>query len=74
MVAGRQADLLHGALPGGVDGPVSAGGGRGQHGAGDFDDPTRQHTKYGFTTDGKTFYFTIGSPESDIFVADLERK
>ena len=39
----------------------------------DFDDPTRQHTKYGFTTDGKVFYFTIGSPESDIFVADLQR-
>ncbi len=38
-----------------------------------FDDPTRQHTKYGFTTDGKVFYFTIGSPESDIFVADLQR-
>jgi len=38
-----------------------------------FDDPTRQHTKYGFTTDGKTFYFTLGSPESDIFVADLEK-
>jgi len=37
----------------------------------DFDDPTRQHTKYGFTTDGKVFYFTIGAPESDIWVADL---
>ena len=36
-----------------------------------FDDPTRQHTKYGFTTDGKVFYFTIGAPESDIWVADL---
>jgi serine/threonine-protein kinase len=39
----------------------------------DFDDPTRQHIRYGFATDGKVFYFTIGSPESDIFVADLER-
>ena len=38
-----------------------------------FDDPTRQHAKYGFTTDGKTFYFTLGSPESDIVVAELER-
>jgi serine/threonine-protein kinase len=38
-----------------------------------FDDPTRQHTKYGFCTDGKLFYITIGSPESDIWVADLER-
>ena len=37
----------------------------------EFDDPTRQHTKYGFCTDGKKFYFTIGSPESDIFVADV---
>src|SRR5262249_35299162 len=36
-----------------------------------FDDPTRQPTKYGFCTDGKKFYFTIGSPESDIFVAEL---
>jgi Tol biopolymer transport system component len=39
-----------------------------------FDDPTRQFTKYGFATDGKTFYVTIGSPESDIFVADLDHK
>ena len=38
-----------------------------------FDDPTRQHAKYGFATDGKVFYFTLGSPESDIFVAELER-
>jgi serine/threonine-protein kinase len=40
----------------------------------DFDDPTRQHTKYGFCTAGKLFYFTIGSPESDIWVAALERR
>ena len=39
----------------------------------DFDDPTRQHTKYGFSTDGKVFYFTIGAPESDIWVADLTK-
>ena len=39
----------------------------------DFDDPARQHTKYGFTTDGKIFYFTVGSPESDIWVADLTK-
>jgi len=39
----------------------------------DFDDPTRQHTKYGFATDGKVFYFTVGAPESDIYVADLEQ-
>ena len=37
----------------------------------DFDDPARQHTRYGFATDGKRFYFTLGSPESDIWVADL---
>ena len=39
----------------------------------DFDDPARQHTRYGFTTDGKMFYFTIGSHESDIWVMNLER-
>jgi Tol biopolymer transport system component/tRNA A-37 threonylcarbamoyl transferase component Bud32 len=38
-----------------------------------FDDPTRRHTKYGFCTDGRVFYLTIGSPESDIYAADLER-
>jgi Tol biopolymer transport system component len=38
-----------------------------------FDDPTRQQTKYGFCTDGKMFYLTLGSPESDIFVADVGR-
>ena len=37
----------------------------------EFDDPTRQPTKYGFCTDGKKFYLTIGSPESYIFVADV---
>jgi len=37
----------------------------------DFDDPARQHDRYGFATDGKVFYFTIGSPQSDIWVADL---
>lgn len=36
-----------------------------------FDDPTRQQTKYGFATDGRMFYVTIGSPESDIWVAEL---
>jgi len=36
-----------------------------------FDDPTRQHTRYGFTTDGRTFYFTIGAHESDIWAAQL---
>ena len=36
-----------------------------------FDDPARQQSKYGFSTDGKSFYFTVGAPESDIFVAEL---
>ena len=39
-----------------------------------FDDPTRQHTRYGFSTDGRTFYFTIGAQESDIWVAQLEAR
>jgi serine/threonine-protein kinase len=39
-----------------------------------FDDPTRQHTLYGFTTDGRTFYFTVGANESDIWVAQLETR
>ena len=34
-----------------------------------FDDPAIQHTRFGFATDGKFFYFTVGSPESDIWVA-----
>jgi Tol biopolymer transport system component len=39
-----------------------------------FDDPTRQHTLYGFSTDGRTFYCTIGAQESDIWVAQLEAR
>jgi Tol biopolymer transport system component len=38
-----------------------------------LDDPARQRTKYGLCTDGKLFYMTLGSPESDIFVADVGR-
>jgi serine/threonine-protein kinase len=38
-----------------------------------FDDPTRQQTKYGFCTDGRLFYLTLGAPESDLYVADLVR-
>ena len=34
----------------------------------------RQHTRYGFATDGQTFYFTMGSHESDVWVAELERR
>jgi serine/threonine-protein kinase len=37
-----------------------------------FDDPARQHTRYGFATDGRTFYFTMGSHESDVWVLELE--
>jgi serine/threonine-protein kinase len=40
----------------------------------DFDDPTRQHARYGFATDGERFYFTLGSHESDVWVMDLERR
>ena len=29
-------------------------------------------TRYGFTTDGRTFYFTMGAHESDIWVLELE--
>jgi Tol biopolymer transport system component len=39
-----------------------------------FDDPARQPARYGFTTDGRMFYFTIGSNESDVWVMELERR
>ena len=39
-----------------------------------FDDPTRQPTRYGFTTDGRMFYFTLGSNESDVWVMKLTRR
>ncbi len=39
-----------------------------------FDDPSRQPTRYGFTTDGRTFYFTLGSNESDVWVMELKRQ
>ncbi len=39
-----------------------------------FDDPTRQPVRYGFATDGRTFYFTLGSHESDVWVMELERR
>jgi len=38
-----------------------------------FDDPTRQHIHYGFSTDGRMFYVTLGAQESDIWVADVAR-
>jgi len=36
-----------------------------------FDDPERQHTRYGFATDGRMFYLTLGGNESDIWVLEL---
>ena len=38
-----------------------------------FDDPARQPAGYGFATDGRTFYFTVGSHESDVWVMELGR-
>jgi Tol biopolymer transport system component/tRNA A-37 threonylcarbamoyl transferase component Bud32 len=37
-----------------------------------FDDPTRQPTRYGFDVGGGRFFVTLGSHESDIYVAKLE--
>ena len=37
-----------------------------------FDDPARQPAGYGFTTDGRTFYLTMGAHEADVWVLDLE--
>jgi serine/threonine-protein kinase len=39
-----------------------------------FDDPAHQPIRYGFSTDGRTFYCTIGTQESDIWVAQLEAR
>ena len=39
-----------------------------------FDDPARQPARYGFATDGRTFYFTLGSNESDVWVMELARR
>ncbi|MDH3498151.1 MAG: hypothetical protein OER21_15445, partial [Gemmatimonadota bacterium] len=39
-----------------------------------FDDPARQPAAYGFATDGRRFYFTLGSHEADAWVLDLERR
>ena len=38
----------------------------------EFDDPNRQPTRYGFTTDGRKLYMTLGSHESDVWVMELE--
>ncbi|MEE8362416.1 MAG: protein kinase [Gemmatimonadales bacterium] len=37
----------------------------------EFDDPNRQPTRYGFTTDGRKLYMTLGSHESDVWVLEL---
>ena len=37
-----------------------------------FDEPSRQPTRYGFATDGRTFYLTLGSNESDVWELQLE--
>jgi len=39
-----------------------------------FDDPARQPAGYGFATDGRAFYLTMGSHESDVWVLDLEER
>ncbi len=37
-----------------------------------LDEPDRQHSRYGFTTDGRTFYLTLGSHASDVWVMELD--
>jgi len=39
-----------------------------------FDDAERQPSRYGFTTDGRRFYFTLGRRESDVWVAEVETR
>ncbi len=38
----------------------------------EFDDPNRQPTRYGFTTNGRKLYMTLGSHESDVWVLEVE--
>ncbi len=38
----------------------------------EFDDPLRQHTRYGISTDGRKLFLTLGSHESDVWVLELE--
>jgi hypothetical protein len=37
-----------------------------------FDDPTREWHRFGFTTHGDKFYFTVGDRQSDVWVAEVE--
>jgi len=39
-----------------------------------FDDPTRPWHRFGFRVQAGRFYFTLGDLQSDIWVADVERK
>jgi Tol biopolymer transport system component/tRNA A-37 threonylcarbamoyl transferase component Bud32 len=39
-----------------------------------FDDPTRQWHRYGFRVRAGRIFFTLGSRESDVWVADVERQ
>lgn len=50
---------------------VPAAGGT-SRGLVDFGDPTSQPARYGFSTDGRRFYLTVGSSESDLWVMRLE--
>jgi hypothetical protein len=74
VVARRQDCLLRQQGARGLVYPGSAGDGWSSPALVRFDDPNRQHTLYGFTTDGRTFYFTVGANESDIWVAQLETR
>ena len=38
-----------------------------------FDDPTRPWHRYGFVVRGRTFYFTLGDLQSDVWVAEIGR-
>ncbi|MEQ1694185.1 MAG: hypothetical protein ABMA00_23060, partial [Gemmatimonas sp.] len=39
-----------------------------------FEDPAHQPARYGFRTDGRRFFLTMGSQESDVWVMELERR
>jgi Tol biopolymer transport system component len=39
-----------------------------------FEDPDRQPARYGFATDDRRFYLTLGSHESDVWVLGLEQR
>jgi hypothetical protein len=36
-----------------------------------FDDPTRRSTRIEMDVDGEHIFFSLGDPQSDLFVADL---